>query len=88
MKRKIEFSSKIVVERFLDRTEKAWIDDTLISIWDCPECGDPFNNIFGFIPHVNDRHEWSFDQIADWLEENENPRVKKVGVKRRSRNGR
>lgn len=34
----------------------------------CPECGITASSVGGVIPHLNDTHRWSREQIADFVE--------------------
>jgi len=82
---KPQLDLKVKIQRFFDAIEGLVFESSgevdMAKVFSCPECGDPYNNVFGFVPHVNDRHGWSFEQIADWLEENKNPKLRKVVAK-------
>jgi hypothetical protein len=34
----------------------------------CPRCSRHYSHIVGLVAHLNDDHQWTRNQIADWLD--------------------
>lgn len=53
----------------------------------CPQCGRCGDSSFATIPHLNDHHRWTREQIADWVEtieraqEQPDPSCVSIGVR-------
>ncbi len=47
--------------------ELGWLELLSVAV-DCPACSTYPQRLYGRITHLNDKHEWSRDQIADFVQ--------------------
>ena len=57
-------SETVEAKRYREWNLNAWFQEAT-----CPECGR-IRSLFmeGTIPHLNDKHRWTRERIADWVE--------------------
>ena len=62
----------IAIERWQDGVAKTFGLPFYGHMLICPvgplDCGEAIGCVYGMVTHLNDRHLWTFDQIAAWVE--------------------
>lgn len=54
------------MDAMVNSTNLAWLFPFLHYYDACPGCGAA-NTVFNIIPHLNDDHKWTREQIAEWV---------------------